>query len=113
MAVTITKKSLNAPDETAKPAANVTAETVALGDLKFQRVTVQPGWRWSKDLKPVVKTDSCQKDHLIYVISGRLGARMNDGKDEEFGPGDVAAIPPGHDGWNSGNEPAVWLEIPH
>jgi hypothetical protein len=38
---------------------------------------------------------------------------MNDGKEEVFGPGDVGSIPPGHDGWTIGNQPVVWLEIPH
>jgi hypothetical protein len=38
---------------------------------------------------------------------------MNGGKEEEFGPGDVADIPPGHDGWTASDEPVVWLEIPH
>ncbi len=110
---TINKKSLNSPDDIMKPADNVKVEVVKVRDLTFQRVTVQAGWRWSKDLKPVMKTDSCEKDHLVYIISGKLGARMNDGKEEEFGAGDVVAIPPGHDGWTVGNEPAVWLEIPH
>jgi hypothetical protein len=36
---------------------------------------------------------------------------MNDGKELEYGPGDVGVIPPGHDGWNAGNEPLVWLEF--
>jgi len=110
---TINKKSLDSPDETMKPTDNVKAEVVKMGELTFQRVTVQPGWRWSKDLKPVVKTDSCQKDHLMYIISGKVSAQMNDGKVEEFSAGDVASVPPGHDGWNDGEEPAVWLEIPH
>lgn len=109
----IEKKSLNSPDDTMKPVENVKVEVVVLGGLTFQRVTVQPGWRWSKDLKPIMKTDSCQKDHLIYVISGELYGKMNDGEEEKFGPGDVVSVPPGHDGWNAGNEPAVWLEIPH
>ena len=29
----------------------------------------------------------------------------------EFGPGDVYEVPPGHDGWVIGDEPAVGLEI--
>jgi len=32
---------------------------------------------------------------------------MDDGKEEEFSPGDVGDIPPGHDGWTVGNEPVV------
>jgi len=38
---------------------------------------------------------------------------MNDGQEVEFVPGDIAVIPPGHDGWTVGSKPAVWLEIPH
>ncbi len=109
----ITKKSLNSPEEIMNPADNVKVEVVKMGQLTFQKVTVQPGWRWSKDLKPVVKTDSCQKDHLMYIISGKVSAQMNGGKEEEFSAGDVVSVPPGHDGWNNGSEPAVWLEIPH
>ena len=107
------KKNFNSPDETKKPAEKMKVEVVTVGGLAFQRVTAEPGWQWSKHLKPVVKTESCEKHHLIYVISGKVHTRMNDGKEEEFGPGDVGVVPPGHDGWTAGNEPAVWLEIPH
>ena len=109
----IEKKSLNSPDDTMKPVENVKVEVVTVSGLTFQRVPVQPGWKWSKDLKSIMKTDSCQKDHLIYVISGKLAARMNNGAEFKINPGEVVVIPPGHDGWNAGNEPAVWLEIPH
>jgi hypothetical protein len=47
------------------------------------------------------------------MISGRLGFKMDDGQEEEFGPGDIAIIPPGHDTWTIGAEPAVALEISH
>jgi hypothetical protein len=29
----------------------------------------------------------------------------------EFGPGDAYNIPPGHDGWVVGNEPAVGVDF--
>lgn len=111
--VSIQKKSFHSPDETMNPGQNLKVEVVAVGDIKIQKVTATPGWTWSKHLKPVVKTESCEKHHIIYVISGRLGARMNDGKAAEFGPGEIGVVPPGHDGWTVGDEPAVWLEIPH
>ena len=111
--VTIEKKSLDKPDDTTTPGEKLKVEIVTIGGLTLQRVTVEPGWQWSKHLKPVVKTETCQKHHLVYMISGRLHARMDDGKEEEFGPGDIGVIPPEHDGWAAGNEPAVWLEIPH
>ena len=109
---TIEKKSLNRPDETQTP-EKMKVEIVTIDGIKIQRITAEPGWRWSKHLKPIVGTESCQKHHLVYVLSGRMRAKMDDGKEEEFGPGDVGVIPPGHDGWNSGSEPVVSLEIPH
>jgi hypothetical protein len=35
---------------------------------------------------------------------------MDDGTEFELGPGDVALIEPGHDGWVIGDEPAVVLD---
>jgi hypothetical protein len=36
---------------------------------------------------------------------------MDDGSEAEFGPGVVGLIPPGHDAWVVGNEPAVMVDI--
>jgi hypothetical protein len=33
------------------------------------RITAQPGWRWSTDVKPLANTASCQAPHLGYVLS--------------------------------------------
>jgi quercetin dioxygenase-like cupin family protein len=88
-------------------------ETVTIRGFTFRRVTAQPGWQWSKHLRFIQKTDSCQTDHIFYLVSGRLRVRMDDGEEEEFGPGDLGSILPGHDGWTVGDTPAVWIEIPH
>jgi mannose-6-phosphate isomerase-like protein (cupin superfamily) len=109
---TISKKSFDQPDEI-QAHEKLKSETITMDGLKIQRVTTEPGWRWSKHLKQVGGGDSCQIDHLIYILSGNLHVIMNDGKELEYGAGDMGVIPPGHDGWNTGNEPLVWLEIPH
>ncbi len=109
---TIVKKSLNRPDETLTP-EKMRVEIVTIDGRRLQRVTAEPGWQWSRHLKPLAGTESCQMRHVIYVLSGKLHARMDDGQEVEFGPGDAGVIPPGHDGWNAGKEPVVWLEIPH
>jgi mannose-6-phosphate isomerase-like protein (cupin superfamily) len=109
---TIEKKSFNQPEQT-KQIGRVKVESITIGALNFARETAAPGWQWSKDVKPVAKTESCQVSHLLYVISGKLRVRTDDGKEMEFNPGDMGLIPPGHDGWTVGNEPLVWLEIPH
>jgi quercetin dioxygenase-like cupin family protein len=55
--------------------------------------------------------DSCQGDHLGYVVSGRLHVITNDGSEVELGPGESYVIHPGHDAWVEGNEPFVGLEF--
>jgi len=109
---TIEKKSFNQPEQT-KQLGRLKVESIIMGALNFARETAAPGWQWSKDVKPVAKTESCQVNHLIYVISGQLRVRTDDGNEEEFNPGDMGLIPPGHDGWTVGNERLIWLEIPH
>jgi mannose-6-phosphate isomerase-like protein (cupin superfamily) len=73
--------------------------------------TFQPGWKWSTCVKPIAKTETCQASHLAYHISGRLRVRMDDGTEEEFGPGDLAVVPPGHDAWVVGDQPVVLIDI--
>lgn len=107
---TLEKKSLSKPEQHQEYEKGK-AEVITAGGLTFVRSTTEPGWQWSKHQKALAKTESCTKAHLIYIISGRLHVKMDDGKEEEFGPGDIAVIPPGHDIWTAGNEPAVALEI--
>lgn len=102
-------KKFNSPDETATPGRGK-VEVITLGGFKVRRLTFQPGWRWSEDIKPTAKTESCQLAHLNIHISGRLGVKMDDGTEGEFGPGDISLLPPGHDAWVVGNEPAVIIE---
>jgi quercetin dioxygenase-like cupin family protein len=109
---TIVKKSLNQAEET-QMLEKLKVEKVTIDGIKIQRITAEPGWQWSKHLKSVIKTESCETHHILYVISGKLASRMNDGKVEEFSSGEIGVIPPGHDGWTVGDEPVVWLEIPH
>ncbi len=86
-------------------------ELVTLGGVTFGRATFEPGWKWSASVKPLVKTASCQAPHLQYHVSGRLQVIMDDGTAQEFGPGDVSLIPPGHDAWVVGIEPVVVIDV--
>jgi hypothetical protein len=105
------KKNLNtSPDET-RTFENGKIELANLGDVTIGRAIFQPGWSWEKCVKPIVKTDSCQAPHTQYIVSGRIKVVMDDGEEEEFGPGDVAVIPPGHNAWVVGNEPVVGIDF--
>ena len=86
-------------------------DIVKLGDMTAMRARFEPGWRWSECVKPVVKTNSCQVAHLMYVVAGQMGVRMDDGSEVTFGPGDVGVIPPGHDAWIIGKEPFEGIDF--
>ncbi len=104
-------KNFNNPEETRKPADNVEANIVDLGVGKAAKFTAQPGWKWSKHIKPVVGTEWCEASHLGTVLSGRMMVVDKDGGEQEVKAGDVYSFGPGHDGWVIGDEPMVALEF--
>ena len=62
-------------------------------------------------MKPIAGTDSCEVSHLGYVLSGRMTVEMDDGSTADVGPGDVFAIPPGHDAEVVGDEPCEMVDF--
>jgi hypothetical protein len=98
------------PDEVRSP-DRTTVELVKLGGGEIGRYTFQPGWRWSECIKPVVKTDSCQVEHVGWVVSGSLHVEHEDGSTGEATPGSVYRIGPGHDAWVLGDDPVVVVEF--
>ena len=103
-------RDFSKPDEVRSP-ERTTVEVVKVGEGEIGRFTFQPGWRWSECIKPVVGTDSCQVDHVGYVVSGRLSVEHSDGTTAEITPGDVYRIAPGHDAEVLGDEPCVLVEF--
>ena len=103
------KKSMNSPDETSSIKRENTYNN--MGNSSIGKMTLEPGWTWEKCVKPIAKTESCEVTHTQYVESGRIRVKMNDGTEEEYGPGDVAYIPPGHSAWVVGDEPYVGIEF--
>jgi class 3 adenylate cyclase len=82
---------------------------VTLGDEAVGRQVLEPGWRWSVHVQPLVGTASCEIHHIGLMLSGHLRAEMADGSVLEVGPDEVYELPPGHDAWVVGDEPAVSL----
>lgn len=107
---TMKKKSFLKPDEV-RTFEKGKVELVTIGTITFGRATFQPGWKWSVSVKPLVNTKSCEAPHLQYHVSGRMHVVMDDGSEDEFVPGDVSLLPPGHDGWVVGDEPVVVIDI--
>jgi hypothetical protein len=89
---------------------NGRAEILRVGGAEIGRLVFEPGWRWSHDVRPIAKTQSCEAPHFQYHVSGRLGIRMDDGTEIIAGPGDVTSLPSGHDAWVIGDEPVVVVD---
>lgn len=106
----LAKKNLSNPDKTTEfPHGKL--EHVALDDTALARITLQPGWKWSQDVRPMAKTESCQSHHIQYILSGRLVIAMDDGTQTELESGDFVVIPPGHDAWVAGNGPFIAVDF--
>lgn len=104
------KKNIGSPDEVRSfPKGKV--ELVTIGGVTFGKATLEPGWKWSECVKPLVNTVSCLAPHTQYHVSGRLHVVMDDGTELEFGPGDFGNVPPGHDAWVVGNEPVIIIDV--
>ena len=109
--MTLEIKNFESPDETRPFADKGSADVVSLTAGPVLKGVFEPGWRWSKHVKPIAETDSCQAAHLGYVLSGRMHVVMDDGSEGECGPGDVVSIAPGHDAWTVGDEPCVLVDF--
>ena len=86
-------------------------ELIKIGGATVGRGVFEPGWRWSKHVKPIAKTEWCEAPHFQYHVSGTLHVQMADGTEIDLKPGDVALLPIGHDGWVVGNEPVVVIDF--
>ena len=102
-------KNLSSPDET-RTFRHGKVELIRIGGGTIGRLTLEPGWRWSEDVKPVVNTEWCEAPHFQYQVSGRLHVLMEDGTELDLRSGDVSVLPAGHDAWVVGDEPVVLVD---
>ena len=104
-------KNFGSPDETRKFAGHGHVDLVNLDTGPVGLGTFEAGWRWSTDVKPLAGTDSCQVEHVGYILSGRMKVVMDDGREAEVGPGDAIHISPGHDAWTVGDDACLVLDF--
>lgn len=108
----LTVKGFDSPDSVREfEGGSGQVEIVHLGGRTVSRSTFKPGWRWSEHVKSIAGTERCEVFHLGYMISGRMRIEMHDGVVMEIGPGQVAEIPPDHDGAVIGDEDCVMIDF--
>jgi len=81
------------------------------GAARVKRMIYPPGFRWSKDMRPVVGTDLCMHAHAGFLAHGEIHIEYADGCVVEHKAPQIVAIDPGHDGWVVGKEPVVIIEF--
>jgi hypothetical protein len=91
--------------------ATVKGDVGRAGLARVKRMIYPPGFRWSKDMKPVVGTDLCMHAHAGFLARGEIHIEYADGCVVEHKAPQIVAIEPGHDGWVVGKEPVVLIEF--
>jgi hypothetical protein len=108
--MTLEAKNLDSPEDK-RSFEHGELRMVQVGGTTIGRAVLNPGWRWSTDVKPLVGTQSCQVSHTAYIISGRLRVRMDDGTEAELAAGDAHYVSPGHDAWVVGEEACIVIDV--
>ena len=106
----IERKSLDDPDEV-RQLHLLTMHFVRVGSLNVGRGIVQPGWRWSTYMRKETDEPLCRIHHLQLLVSGRFAVQLEDGEYAEIEPNEIFDVPPGHDAWVLGDEPAVLIDF--
>jgi hypothetical protein len=108
-------RSFDVPDEVREFAGHGHADAVTLTNGKTAlRSHFEPGWQWSKDVRPIAGTELCQVSHLGFCVAGQMDVTMpsDDGSQVvHMRAGDLARIPPGHDAWVVGEETCVFVDL--
>ena len=114
---TVKRKNTNDPllatvkGATHKYFGHVRLDVGRAGAARVKRMIYPPGFRWSKDMKPVVGTNLCMHAHAGFLARGEIHIEYPDGCVVEHKAPQIVAIEPGHDGWVVGKEPVVMIEF--
>lgn len=106
----ITTVAFDHPDET-RSFNHGHVDIVRIGTSTVAQLSLDPGWHWADDVKPLAGTEHCQVRHVGYMVSGRLKVIMQDGTEQEVEAGHAYVIEPGHDAMVVGNDRMVAIEF--
>lgn len=105
-------KNLSQPDERRDFKGHGHLDLVEFSDgVSIGRAEFEPGWMWSRDVKPIAGTDSCQAPHAGFCLQGTMVVRMDSGVEFRVHAGDAFHIPPGHDAWVEGDVNCVMVDV--
>jgi mannose-6-phosphate isomerase-like protein (cupin superfamily) len=106
----VTTVDFDRPDET-RSFTHGKVDIVRVGASSIARLSLQPGWHWAEDVKPIAGTETCQVRHVGYLVSGRMQVTTEDGTQLDIGPGESYVIEPGHYAEVVGQDELIALEF--
>ena len=89
----------------------VRVDVVRTGSARVKRLIYPAGFRWSRDMKPAVGTESCLHAHVGFLAQGRIRGAYADGCAFDYTAPCVVAIEGGHDAWVEGDDAAVLVQF--
>lgn len=81
-----------------------------VGDARIKRLIYPAGMRWSTDIKPLAKTDTCEHAHAGFLVQGGIRFEFPDGCVLDFNAPAFVDVAPGHDALITGDVDAVLIE---
>ena len=90
---------------------NARMEAVNVLNHRVMKLTLSPNWKWSKDIKSLIGTHSCQATHTGIIVEGAEHCVCDDGSAATYTASDAYAISPGHDAWVVGGKQALVYEF--
>jgi hypothetical protein len=91
--------------------AGVRVDVAPAGNGRVKRLIYPPGFRWSRDMKPLVKSETCLHAHVGFLAQGRIKGTYGDGCTFDYTAPHVVAIEGDHDAWVEGDQPAVLIQF--
>jgi hypothetical protein len=89
----------------------VTIDIAEAANGRVKRVCYPPGFRWSTNMKPIVKTELCMHAHVGFLARGRVRGTYADGCTFDVAAPRAIVLDPGHDAWVVGRDAAVLIEF--
>ena len=104
-------KNFESQADEAKEMPNARVASFNVLGQRVMKLTLAPEWKWSRDIKPIVGTPSCQATHTGIFVEGAIYCVCDDGSEATYSAGDAYAISPHHDAWCVGRTRAVFYEF--
>jgi hypothetical protein len=99
------------PDVAHRSVGGVDEDIVEAGDGRIKRVVYPPGYRWSKNLAPIVGTPLCMHAHVGFLVQGMMQVEYPDGCVVVYTAPQAVVVDPGHDACVLGDETAILVQV--